>query len=65
MDCSVPVTRAGFIVYDVKLNGNMQRHLRSMGYLVDWNSVDALNFKSLWVSAKLGAPFSPRVEGRQ
>ena len=62
MDCSVPVKHTGYLVYDVSINGNAQRHLRQLGYLVDWNSVDALNVKSLWISAKLSGPLSPRVE---
>ena len=31
----------------------------SLGYLVEWNSVDGLNKKSMWVDCNLKEPFIP------
>ena len=63
VDESIPVSRSAQVHYfNINVSANLARNLRSFGYLIDWNSIDALNVKGLWVTAKLKEPFSPRTE---
>ena len=45
--------------FEITCGCKLNMELRKLGYLIEWNSIDALNVKGMWTEVGLAQPFIP------